>query len=99
MLGQVSEEIRTRSRMLRADGGFELWETPFGQFWVPAGNWHAMPTILAQQQIGFYSSNKNVCRRGDTVIDCGAHIGTYTRRALQDGARLVVAVEPAPANL
>ena len=34
---------------------------------------------------------------GDVVLDCGAHVGTFTRRALADGAKLVVAIEPAPA--
>jgi FkbM family methyltransferase len=33
------------------------------------------------------------------VIDCGAHIGGFTRVALRAGARMVVAIEPESANL
>lgn len=36
---------------------------------------------------------------GDVVIDCGAHIGAFTRVALRAGARMVVAIEPEKANL
>lgn len=34
----------------------------------------------------------------DVVLDLGAHIGTFTRRALDRGAEFVRAVEPEPAN-
>ena len=37
-------------------------------------------------------------REGDVVIDVGADLGTFTRIALQRGARLVIAVEPDPVN-
>lgn len=33
------------------------------------------------------------------MIDCGAAVGTFTRHALNSGARLVIAVEPASANV
>lgn len=33
------------------------------------------------------------------VLDCGAHIGLYAKDALESGAKLVVAIEPAPKNL
>ena len=38
-------------------------------------------------------------RPGDTVIDCGAHVGTFTLHALERGAAKVVAVEPNPNNV
>jgi FkbM family methyltransferase len=37
-------------------------------------------------------------RPGDTVLDLGAHIGLFSRRALELGAGHVVAVEPHPEN-
>ena len=37
--------------------------------------------------------------RGDIVLDCGANVGVYTREALKNGAKLVVAIEPAPENI
>jgi FkbM family methyltransferase len=33
------------------------------------------------------------------VIDCGAHVGVFTHKALERGARKVVAVEPNPLNV
>jgi FkbM family methyltransferase len=38
-------------------------------------------------------------RPADVVIDCGAHVGVFTQRALARGASKVVAVEPDPVNL
>jgi FkbM family methyltransferase len=38
-------------------------------------------------------------RKGDVVLDCGANLGTFTRTALNRGAKTVVAIEPAPENL
>lgn len=35
---------------------------------------------------------------GDVVLDCGAHIGTFTRDALNRGAKSVVSFEPEPMN-
>ncbi|MEO8128407.1 MAG: FkbM family methyltransferase [Bryobacteraceae bacterium] len=36
---------------------------------------------------------------GDIVLDCGANVGVFTNAALKAGAKVVVAVEPAPENL
>ena len=33
------------------------------------------------------------------MLDCGAHIGVFTRVAIAAGAKLVVAIEPSPINL
>ena len=38
-------------------------------------------------------------RPGDVVLDCGANVGVYTRHALEAGARLVVAIDPAPESI
>jgi FkbM family methyltransferase len=38
-------------------------------------------------------------RAGDTVLNCGAHIGFFTRMALRAGARTVIAVEPEEGNI
>lgn len=35
---------------------------------------------------------------GDVVLDCGAHIGTFTRDAFRRGAASVIAYEPEPVN-
>jgi FkbM family methyltransferase len=37
-------------------------------------------------------------RRGDVVLDCGAHVGVFTHHALARGASRIIAVEPEPVN-
>ena len=46
-----------------------------------------------------YESGGAQVRAGDTVVDGGAHVGTFVRYALQRGAARVIAVEPEPLNL
>jgi FkbM family methyltransferase len=38
-------------------------------------------------------------RPGDTVLDCGANVGVYTKYALERGAAEVIAIEPAPETI
>ena len=70
-----------------------------GRWWIPAGSDKFLPALLAQEQSKIYGSGSAGVQNGDVVLDCGAHIGLYTRDALESGAKLVVAIEPAPANL
>jgi len=78
----------------------ELYQTQFGNFWTIApGKW-LLSFLLWEQTVQHDYDNGDVAvRPGDTVIDCGAHIGTFTRLALLRGASRVVAVEPDPLNL
>jgi len=78
--------------------GFELWETPMGPLWIPQRD-HALPAILAERERKIYGAGELGVRTGDIVLDCGAHLGTYTREALADGAKLVVAIEPGPEQI
>lgn len=75
--------------------GYTLWNTPYGKFWTPSDSGGVMPVLLAQQQARIYGE----IARDEVVIDGGAHVGVYTRIALDAGAKLVVAVEPAPENV
>jgi len=81
--------------------GYEYWETPRGFFWTPPGlNHFAFIFLLAEMECAVYGSPENEgVHSGDFVLDCGAHIGTYTRKALDSGAKLVVAIEPTPVNV
>lgn len=90
----------TSRRVIGGEGRFELWETEQGPFWI-SGNPGMAPFTreLAEQAIGYYEGDGLGVRPGDIVLDCGAHYGSYTRRALKAGARLVVAIEPEPDNL
>jgi len=55
--------------------------------------------LLAEHQWMKESTPQSHVRKGDVVIDCGAHIGVFTWKALEAGASKVVAVEPDPTNL
>jgi FkbM family methyltransferase len=94
---ELAAALAKKVRAARADGEFRMWETPGGPVWMPADSDWLVPHLLAEQARSVYGSP--VCRRGDIVLDCGAHVGMFTRQALRDGAKLVVAVEPAPENL
>ncbi len=93
-------EIQSSSRLIETDeSGYELWDTGEGQYWIPSGEIDTLASVLAEEDHAIYGSGEWGVQPGDVVIDCGAHVGTYSRRSLDAGAKLVVAVEPSPANL
>lgn len=92
-----AKKIRAASRMIQTDGSLELWDTPYGRWWLPGGNQDILSILLAQQHRKIYgNAASGGVRAGDIVLDCGAHIGTYVRTALDAGAKLVIAIEPSP---
>ena len=94
------ENFSANSRVVDKDpAGIWLWDTPRGKYWVPAGEDQSLPRLLAEQEMEIYGKAGNGVRPGDIVLDCGAHVGSFTREALAAGAKLVVAVEPAPMTL
>lgn len=96
----IEAAIKAACELVRADpAGYELWRTPKGELWIPAGNGKSLPHFLAVMDQETYQSDSCAVRAGDVVIDCGAHIGLFTREALAAGAKLVVAVEPVPENI
>jgi FkbM family methyltransferase len=100
LLTATKDRILAASRKLEEDpAGFVLWETPKGRFWITRGNDFFLPFHLAEQETDIYSAPGIAVRPGDVVLDCGANVGVYARHALEAGARLVVAIEPAPATL
>ncbi len=89
-------------RMLKTDdaAGLELWQTGLGQLWIPKPGYYVIKHLDWESTVEKVYDHPLVhVRRDDVVIDCGAHIGGFTRIALQAGARLVVAIEPEAANL
>jgi FkbM family methyltransferase len=98
---RTAKQISGASRLLETDAsGFEHWDTPRGRFWIPPENGiEPLAFMLSLEQNGFYDGKTARIGQGDIVLDCGAHVGVFTRKALAAGAQLVVAVEPAPANL
>ncbi|MCP5110584.1 MAG: FkbM family methyltransferase [bacterium] len=96
----AKDRILAASRLVASDAeGLEHWETPQGRFWIPAGNIFHLAFNVAEQELGIYTQGDITVREGDIVLDGGANVGVYTRQALAAGAKLVVAIEPAPRNL
>lgn len=98
-LMQAKDRILNASRLLARDDRFHHWQTPMGAYWIPAGDDYVLPFNLAEQDRKIYGTPPHFVRQGDVVLDCGANVGVFTRQALEAGARLVVAIEPAPENL
>jgi len=87
-------------RRIREQAGLELWETGLGQLWIPQPGLAVIKHLEWEQAVQkVYDYSFAHASPGDIVIDCGAHIGGFTRVALQAKARLVVAVEPEKSNI
>jgi FkbM family methyltransferase len=87
-------------RLVQKDArGYELYRTPQSPVWVPPGNHDMLLWLLTEMGRKVYETEGYGVRKGDVVLDCGAHVGLFTREALSAGATLVVAIEPAPENL
>ena len=79
----------------KSPGGYELYWTPIGNFWIPAGNRESLVYLLTEIQ---RQPMREQVGSGDVVIDCGANIGFFTREALNAGASKVMAIDPMPEN-
>lgn len=90
--------VRQELRVERKEGPIELVSTPLGPYWIPVRDIESLAETVEEQQRNLYEGSAAV-QPGDIVLDCGANIGVYTRHALDRGAKLVVAIEPAPESL
>ena len=90
------DSIRAASRIVRQDGQFSLWNTPLGDYWVPTPSGGALLYDLSEQKRNIYGTH---IHPGDIVLDAGANVGVFTRKALWAGAAKVIAIEPASENL
>jgi FkbM family methyltransferase len=78
----------------------ERYRTSLGDFWIPASHDNVISWLLWELTVQNDYADGNVdVHAGDVVVDCGAHVGTFTRYALLHGAKRVVAIEPEPTNL
>ncbi len=100
-LKAAKDRILAGSKRMETDpAGYELYATPKGTWWIPAGSEFVLPFNLAEQELDIYgTSDRSPVRAGDIVLDCGANVGVFTRKALDHGASKIVAIEPAPENL
>ena len=92
-------EIRASAREIQSDDRYSLWRTRDGDFWVPKRNSEVLAFNLAEEEQDIYGKGVNAVHSGDVVLDGGANIGVFTRKALNAGASKVIAVEPAPENV
>jgi FkbM family methyltransferase len=94
------DQILNASKLVEQDPkGYELWDTPRGRYWVPAGSRYVLPFNLAEQQRKIYGEGEFGPQPGDITLDCGANVGVTVHEELAAGAKKVVAIEPAPENL
>ncbi len=87
----------SKARLKQAGPEYSLWSTPIGDFWSPHDQPGKLLAFMWQE-----TDDRRIygaARKGDIVLDCGANIGMVTRTMLNDGAALVVAIEPLPENL
>ena len=97
---RYKDDFLRQSKLVATDpAGYHQWQTPRGTWWIPEGNDFVLPFNLAEQEREIYGTGEFAVHRGDVVLDCGGNVGTFTQTALQHGARLVVAFEPAPENI
>ncbi len=97
----LSDAATAETRLIQEDkkAGLELWQTGLGRLWIPAPGSAVIKNLEWEQleQKIYHHPSAHVSPE-DIVVDCGAHIGGFTRVALAAGARLVVAVEPEKLN-
>ena len=97
---QYKDQILNASKLVEQDQkGYELWDTPKGRYWIPAGSRYVLPFNLAEQQRKIYGTGDFGPHSGDIALDCGANVGVTIHEELAAGAKTVVAIEPAPENL
>jgi FkbM family methyltransferase len=87
-----------RVKLLATESGLDLFSTPQGQVWAVHGE-ETLGFLEWEQWRDIYEPSGHEVRPGDIVLDCGANVGTFTKKALSRGAALVVAIEPAPQTL
>lgn len=103
---QVAREV---VRSLQVDGyeaalGIEHVRSPKRAYWIKraghaAGGVGLLASLISDHRYTAQEAGQRTVRPGDTVLDCGAHVGVFVNQALELGARKVVAIEPDPVNL
>ncbi len=93
-------QVHAKTKLIERDpAGLSLWNTQLGRFWMVTDSRDALEWDLAEQTRKIYGKGDRGERAGDIVLDCGANVGLYAKTALASGAKLVVAIEPAPENV
>ena len=97
---QHQEQLRIERHDEDAD--IALLSHPKRNYWVPFQEnieELGLAYTLAENDFLAERDPDKTVKPGDTVIDCGAHVGVFTAKAFSLGAAKVIAVEPQPRNL
>lgn len=99
---QTTKEVKVINRDDQL--GIEQVQTGKRAFWVKSGGdgmdgQELMAYLLAEHRWITEETPDLQVKPGDTVIDCGAHVGVFTDKALKLGASKVISVEIDPVNL
>jgi len=104
-LAEIQKVATTQvTRIQATPDGLELYAVPGRNFWIPAGEksgWGGAQTlayILAEQTWLNEIASEFSVRKGDVVVDVGAHVGTFGADALSRGASKVIMIEVSPVN-
>ena len=92
---QNVSDLHDAIQKVRTQGRFTLWSTPMGNYWTPSSG-AALVYDLGEQRRNIYGTHVHA---GDIVLDAGANVGVFTRKALLYGASKVIAIEPGPENV
>ncbi len=111
----VDDNLATTEARERVEAGLELVETDESlglekysyhgrAFWAPKkGDYldgrKTIALLVADHDAMAVDHPEQSVQPGDIVIDVGAHIGVFTRKAVDRGAAKVIAIEPAPLTL
>ena len=106
------EDFRTRIQLKRiqevkefdASRGIELISVGGHDFWIrrqgsDRNGGGLLNYLFAEHEWIASRSHEASVRKGDIVLDCGAHVGVFTRQALDLGAEKVVAIDPDPTQV
>ncbi len=106
LLAGLLQSLSPKVRLVAQDSarGLECYETGSRPFWVKKeegknGGGRGLSALIAEHAWMSSMNPGQGVRAGDSVLDCGAHIGVFTALALSRGAAKVIAIEPAPDNL
>lgn len=104
--GEIREAIAKQMSVIDSDPSLDiqLLKTKYRAFWIRKGGnemdgQHLLAYLIGEQEWVGQSDPGATVRKGDWVIDVGAHVGVFTDRALRLGAEKVFMVEPDPINV
>lgn len=81
------------------DGPTEVYESPWGEIRIPKPGREVLLWLLHDIFVETEYENEYVkISPGNTVVDCGAHVGIFARFGLKRGAARVFCVEPDDLN-